>query len=238
VLKPRISFSVLLPFLSLTLWLVLVPTQTGYVYYLLVQLSHGSLQAELGSGDFTLSIPRNKFLAWSLNGIAMREAPLIKAVDIPGTVGGILISLPTTWPDDWCPANLSFDARRFLSWPLFCLPAWWFAGRGLDSILRWRHPRWWTLLIGTLLCAGFLFFLGGMRFGLSASDRSDITWLYWGPALRIRLFATFPAVWLRRARAGKPAPAKAPVEVPVPLIAAPTFVKIRTPRRSPLHPTP
>ncbi|HTV82876.1 MAG TPA: hypothetical protein VME18_09525 [Acidobacteriaceae bacterium] len=213
--KPRISFPVLLPLLSLTLWLVLVPTQTGYVYFRLVQLSHGSTQMELGSGDFTIFVPRNRFLVWSLNGIAMREAPLIEAIDIPGTLGDILISLPTTWPDTWCPANLSFDAWRFLSWPLFCLPAWWFVGRGLDTLLGWRRPRWWTLLAGSLLSTGFLILLFGIRFVESAQERASDTWIWFGLALWTLLFATFPAAWLRRTFARKPAPGETPADLAV-----------------------
>jgi hypothetical protein len=215
VLKPRISFSVLLPLIALTLWTVLVPTQTAYVYFRLLQLTHGSPRVELDSGNISFSVPRDHLLSFSLEGIAQREHSFIEAVYIPGNVGDILISLPTTWPTTWCPAHLTFDEWRCLSWPIFCLPAWWFAGRGLDALLGWRRPRWWTLLIGTLLCAGFLFLLCGLRFGLSASDRSGITWVYWGLALWTFLFATFPSAWIRRAFTRKFTAAEIPAEVPI-----------------------
>ena len=205
----------LLPLIALVLWTVLVPTQTGYVYLRLVQLSHRSAEMELRPGDVTVSVPRSNLLAWSLNGIATREAPFTEAVNIPGTVGDILISLPTTWPETWHPANLSFNAWRIVSWPLFCLPFWWFAGRGFDALLGWRRPRWWTLLIGTLLCAGFLFLLCGLRFGLSASERSGTTWVYWGLSLWTLLFATFPAAWIRRAFSAKHPLAETPAEARV-----------------------
>jgi len=187
-------------------WIVLVPTQTLCVYIRFVRLSHGAAPIDLHSGDFSFSVPHNMLLTWSLDGIAAREAPFIEAISIPGTVGDILISLPTTWPETWCPANLTFDAWRFVSWPLFCLPFWWFAGRGLDALIGWRHPRWWTLLIGTLLCAGFLFLLVMLRCVESAEERATGTWILCGFGLWTLLFATFPIAWLRRALGNRAAP--------------------------------
>lgn len=213
--KPQVSFSTLLPLLSLTLWFVLVPTQTAYVYARLTQLSHGAPEIYLRSGDFTISVPRSRFLAWSLNGIAAREAHFVEAMHLPGMLGEIFSSLPTSWPDSWYPASWTLDAWRFVSWPLFCPPFWWFAGLGIDTLLAWRHPRWWTLLIGSLLCAGFLILLIGIRSVESPHERATDTWIWCGCCLWVLLFAAFPAAWLRRAFAGKHAPVQAPAELPV-----------------------
>jgi len=195
----RISFSLLLPILELTLWFVLVPTQAGLDYLHLRQMAHGAASLRLQFGEFTLDLPRNRFLPYALESTAMRESKTITAINMPGTFGEILVSLPTSWPESWRPAALPLFSWRAFSFPFFALPAWWFAGRGLDALLGWRQPRWWTLLIGTLLCAGFLTLVLGFRFGLSAQDRADIGWVLVGCALWTALLAPFPAVWIRQA---------------------------------------
>jgi hypothetical protein len=113
--------------------------------------------------------------------------------------GEMLISLPTTWPQSWHPVNVPLFAFRSFVLPFFSLPAWWFVGSGVDNLLGWRQPRWWTLLIGTLLFAGFLVILIGLRFGTSAEDRLDDSWIVLGFGFWTLAFASFPAVWARRA---------------------------------------
>jgi len=192
----RIHFAVLLPILELTLWAVLVPTQTAYVYFRLAQLSRGSSTVELGNESYQFSIPRDRLLIWSLNSVGTRESHTVTAINMPGMFGEVLVSLPTTWPSSWHPQGWPLDAWRALAFPFLALPAWWFAGRGLDSLLRWRRPRWWTLLAGSLLCAGFLTLLCGFRFGMSAEERLGSNWILWGCAFWAVVFATFPAAWI------------------------------------------
>jgi len=60
----------------------------------------------------------------------------ITYLNFPGLFGSLLVDRFTTWPDDWTPAwaePLGLWGWRALSWPIFCLPFWWLAGRGLDS---------------------------------------------------------------------------------------------------------
>ncbi len=204
VRKPPVSISVLLPLLSLTLWLVLVPTGTASDYFSLSRLSPGSSRIEFGSPEFRVSIPRDHLLSLTLISVTHSESHLISAINMPGMAGELLFSIPT-WPDSWHPSSLPFECWRALSWPFFCLPAWWFAGRGADALLGWRRPRWWTLLVGSLLFAVFATLFFGFRFGMSAEERSGDIWILQGCALWTLLLATFPAVWIRRAFARKPA---------------------------------
>jgi len=211
VRKPSISFSVLLPLLALMVWAVLVPTETAYIYLRLSQLSPRSPRLEFNIDRYRIAIPRNRLLSFALMGVATTQSHLVTAANLPGTAGEILISLPTSWPNSWRPHTFSLDSWRCLSWPFFCLPAWWFAGRGIDALLGWHRPRWWTLLIGSLLFAAFAALFFGFRFGMSAEERSGTTWVLWGCALWALLFATFPVAWIRRAFAAKPTPAAVPV---------------------------
>lgn len=129
----------------------------------------------------------------------MRDSEIISSVNIPGVFidapvsrlfGGAIHRNPFGW---------TWIAWRAISYPFFCLPAWWFAGRGLDALLGWRRPHWWTLLIGTFLCAGSLTLLLGLRFGLSAAEGAGDSWIVLGFGFWTLAFASFPAVWARRA---------------------------------------
>lgn len=196
----RVSFSLLLPLLELTLWLVLVPTQAVWVYVHLRQMAAGSSELRLQAGEFSLTIRRKEFLAYALTSVTMRTSPILATINFPG----VFIEAPVSavlrgGPHAWHPLVYTWESWREISFPLFCLPAWWFAGRGLDAFLGWRRPRWWTLLIGTMLCAGFLTLLLGFRFGMSSEDRAGTEWLLWGCGLWTLMFAPFPAYWVRRA---------------------------------------
>ncbi len=188
------------------LWLVLVPTQVAFVYVRLHQLARASPELKLQVGQFGGTVRRDKLLPFALELVGLREFSTITAINAPGMLGEFLVSVPTSWPDSWHPSNLSLFGWRCVTLPFFCIPAWWFAGRGLDAILGWRHPRWWTLLIGTLLCCGFLILLLGFRFGMSFEDRAGTAWILWGCGLWALMFAPFPALWIRRAFARQPSP--------------------------------
>ena len=195
----------LLAVLELTLWAVLVPTQAALVYLRMRQMAKGSPQLHLQIGEFSLAIPRKEFLTHALTSVTMRISPILATVNFPGTFIEAPVSTALSGtPHAWHPFVYTWESWREISFPLFCIPAWWFAGRGLDALLGWRRPRWWTLLIGTLLCAGFLTMLLGFRFGMSAQDRAGMEWVLWGCGLWTLMFAPFPACWIRRIFEGRP----------------------------------
>jgi hypothetical protein len=206
----RVTFSLLLPILELTLWFVLVPSQAAFVYFRLRRMAPNSADLRLRVGEFAVLIPRTRLLPYAVESVAMRESRTITAVNAPGLLGEIVISLPISWPNSWHPTGLPLFAWRSLVLPFFCLPAWWFVGRGLDALCGWHCPRWWTLLAGTLLSAGFLTLLLGLRFGLSRGDRVDDVWIFLGLALWTLEFALFPALWLRRSLTARTASISGP----------------------------
>ncbi len=60
-------------------------------------------------------------------------------LNVPALLVEIAIDLPTAWPDYYRPAwswPLGLDGYRALTWPIWALPLWFFAGRGLDSLFR------------------------------------------------------------------------------------------------------
>lgn len=63
-------------------------------------------------------------------------------LNIPGAVAEIGISLPTSWPESYSPGwawPLGLDGFRALTWPIWALPFWFLAGRGIDSRFHAKH---------------------------------------------------------------------------------------------------
>jgi len=62
-------------------------------------------------------------------------------LNMPACLVEIGISLPTSWPESYRPKwswPVGLDGFRALSWPVWALPFWFFAGRGIDSLLHER----------------------------------------------------------------------------------------------------
>ena len=196
--RSRFSFSILLPLLELTIWvaLVLAPATLTYVRLQRSAQSWGDLTIK--HGDLTATIPKNERLSFELRRAAEGTSTIVTATSLPGLFVEALTSIPT-WPDSWHPASLPLDAWRCLSWPVFCLPFWWFVGLGADALLGWKHLHWATLLAGTSLCVLFIVVILGFRFGLSVADRgAETNWIFWGVGLWIGLFGVFPVAWIRQ----------------------------------------
>jgi hypothetical protein len=197
----RASFSVLLPLFELALWAAFVAVPATLVFLNLKQLAHGSPTAHLGSGSFIAEIPREHFL-WFALASANEKSHTITAVNLPGMVPEILLSLATSWPAEWHPAGWMGDTWRVVAFPFFCVPAWWFVGLGLDSLFGWRRLQGGTFLLGSIFFLLFLTLFFGLFFGISASERaeSSMDWVYWGIGLWSLLFSIFPCAWLLQSR--------------------------------------
>lgn len=113
-------------------------------------------------------------------------------LNFPGLFGGLLMDrLFPAWPQEWIPTwaePLGMWGWRALSWPVFSVPFWWLAGRGLDSFIasltridgsrsiRW-FEGWGFAAIGALilvLCSGLSF----MSDSELKSDSPEIHWLF------------------------------------------------------------
>jgi hypothetical protein len=198
----RASFSVLLPLFELVTWIVLIVVPATLVFLNLNQIAHGSPTAHIDSENFSANIPRQQFWSFAFSSATNSRAHAITAINIPGIIPAILFSLSTSLPQSWHPAGWVLDTWRAVVFPLFCLPTWWFAGLGVDSLLGWRRLHWGTLLSGSIFFFLFVTLFLGFRFGMSASERAegDSDWILWGVGLWALLFATFPCGWLRQNR--------------------------------------
>lgn len=133
--KTRVSLSVVLPLLELTVWAVLVPAEIVQIWYGAHQASSISKSATARVGGIELTMPPDQWVSFTLRWQRLKYARAIIATNLPGLAADALISLPTGQPGKWHPAAISLDNWRGLVFPFYCLPAWWLAGLGLDGLL-------------------------------------------------------------------------------------------------------
>jgi hypothetical protein len=197
-----ITFALILPLAELCVALLVLTLPALLIFLNLETLAHGTGAAHIEFGQFSQTIPRSDFLSYATQSSAFQSSHALTALNMPGMFGEIIVSLPTTGPDRWYPAGLSLESFRSVIMPLFCLSAWVLAGCGVDAILGWRKLDWSVLLTGTLLCVMFGVFLVGI--GIVSlqvkSEREDSSFILCGLSLWTVLFATLPAVWIRRWR--------------------------------------
>jgi len=193
----RISFSFLLLFFELSVWAVMVPIQAGLLWYWVHETAHDSETVSIHSGQFEGTLPRNQLLTWARISVTSQRSQTITAINLPGVLVEVLISLPTSWPGTWHPASLPMDSWRSCSLPFFCLSAWWLVGQGIDGLLGRRRLHLAMLLTGSIL---FLLFLVpfGAFFWAPASDRADMAWLLPGFGFWTLAFGVLPFAWLRQ----------------------------------------
>jgi hypothetical protein len=194
----RIPFSVLFPIGELAVWASVILSQTTLTFYGLNHAAHGSEVVATHFGQYGVILPRNQWFFFSLQTVTMRQSHIISAINFPGMLIDSFMPLLSSWrPLRYLP-YLPMDSRRALTLPIFCLPAWWLVGRGIDGLLGRKYLHWAALLTGSVLFVLFVVVLLGFTFGLSAADRADSHWILWGLALWVLAFAVLPIVWLQR----------------------------------------
>lgn len=177
--------------------------QTTLMFYGIRHAARGSVAIGMHFGQFAVVVPRNRWFFFSLQSVAMRYSHTISAINFPGILVDLLMTLVPPWKPLGHPPQLTMDSWRGLSLPIFCLPAWWLVGRGIDVFRGRKQLHWGTLLTGSILFTLFAIVLLGFTFGLSAADRADASWMLWGLALWVLAFGILPLTWLRTRHRGK-----------------------------------
>jgi hypothetical protein len=212
--RSGVSFSFLLPFLELAIWVMVVLAPSTLVYFQLRRAAERSHDNSVVVGGVRFNLSREQLYSltfFSTHGKA------IEAANLPGIFIEVALSLPTTWPASWHPHDIEGESWRVLSLPVYCAPFWWFAGLGMDALAHRRRLHVSVFFIGSLLCSVFAFvFFGTLIAGVGEPADRDMNWLVSGLCLWAILFGAFPAAWYRqRSLAKKEAgAAKAPVPQP------------------------
>jgi hypothetical protein len=198
----RAPFRLLLPVVALAVWVILVPSYAGLQYYRVRHLRQGSEQAIDTIGAIAIRVPKDRWFQFVMASIPEDRYHAVAALNLPGLIPDVLLSLPTTQPGKWHPSTLTLEAWRSYALPFYCLPFWWFVGHGLDTLLARRRLRQVGLWAGSalfLVCIVCLFGYVTSRPG----DQADLRWLVPGFGLWAVLFAILPFNWLRRKNTGE-----------------------------------
>ena len=205
----RFTLSLWLPIFAMLLSaaIVLVPAVRVYLRW----------KAAIGSGDklmltagkFQMMIPRERMLRSAVEMNAMQEQGTISLLNAPGHLPGALASQLVVGHANGFPDSFGPFLWRVLTIPLFAIPAWFFAGRGIDGLLLRRRMGLFDLVLSSTLVLLSLVLSVGLRFGLSESERTGdallVSYIF-GFAWWSLLFAFPLSAWVRqRLRKANPA---------------------------------
>ncbi len=195
-----LPFSMLLPLLALTVWVGIVAVPTTLTFNQLQQIGRTGHNATVGVNKFHTTITPQSFLPYALNQAVITRSHAITALNLPGAILAMPVSIATTWPDEWYPQRLDLWTWRALTVPIYCLPMWWLAGVGIDALLRRRRLRWPLAFLATFLGAVLVLLFVVTAIGRQTPDRVGGLWVYAGLTQWILLLTTLPAAWLRQRR--------------------------------------
>ena len=172
--KPSIRFalSLWLPVFAVLLSaaIVLVPAARVYLRWKTAIGSGDRLM--LTTGKFQMMISREKMLRTAVEMNAMRAQGTISLLNAPGYLLGALASQLVAHHPKGYPDALGPFLWRALSMPLFAIPAWFFAGRGVDGLLLRRRMRLFDLVLSAILVLVSIALSAGLRFRLTESERA------------------------------------------------------------------
>jgi hypothetical protein len=197
----RLTLSLWLPIFAVLLSaaIVLVPAIRSYLRWK-AAIRNGD-KLVLTMGEFQMILTRERMLRSAVEMTAMREQGAICVLNAPGQILGALASQLVAHHANAFPDSLGPFLWRILSLPLFAIPAWFFAGRGIDGLLLRRRMRLLDLTLSVILVLLSLALSAGLRFGLSESERAGqglLTFYIFGFALWSLLFAFPLSAWVRQ----------------------------------------
>lgn len=172
-LRLRFALSLWLPLLAVLLSAAIVLVPAVRVYLRWKTAIGNSDKLMLTMGEFQMMIPREHMLRSAVEMNAMREQGTIYLLNAPGYLLGAFASQLVVHHANGFPDSLGPFLWRVLSLPLFAIPAWFFAGRGIDGLLLRRRMRLFDLVLSAILVLLSLALSAGLRFGLSESERAS-----------------------------------------------------------------
>lgn len=196
-----LQFSLALPLICLAIWVtvVLVPTTFAFLHMKSRANSTGSLTIRTPTIDAT--IPRENFFPLALHGATIHTAKAVAGINIPAFFVEAGLSLLTSWPHRLYPSRYLLESWRALVFPIYALPAWWYAGRGMDGLLARRQLGIVEPIFSSLVSLGLLVLAFGFQFGLAPAEREPGNeWFIFGFTFWALLAAIGPMGWLRQKR--------------------------------------
>jgi hypothetical protein len=196
-----LPFRMLLPVMAVVVWLGIVAGPAAMMDHELRRVTGNVKNATVSVGTFHTTIPPERFLAFAVNEAVVTHSHVITAVNLPGALMEMPISLATTVPEEWYPKPLDWWTWMAIGTLFYCLPAWWLVGLGVEALVGPRRLRWPWAVLGGVLCGMLMVLLAGFLFGGSTANHAGGGWVFAGLGLWIVLFALLPVAWVRQRRA-------------------------------------
>jgi hypothetical protein len=197
----RFGLSLWLPILAVLLSAAIVLIPALRIYFRWRTAIGNGDKLMLTTGHFQMMIPREHLLRSAVQMNAMQEQSTIVLLNAPGHLLGAFASQLIVHHPNGFPDSLDPFLWRVLSLPLFAIPAWFFAGRGIDGLLLHRRMRLFDLVLSAILVLLSFALSVGLRFGLSESERAGdalLVYYIFGFACWGFLFAFPLLAWVRQ----------------------------------------
>jgi len=192
-----------LPVVALAVWTVVIALPAVQTYSRLRAIGAQGKNATVTVGTFHGTILAENFWSFAVNEAVVTHSHALTAMQLPGALVEMPLAIALTNPSLWYPKELDEWTWSLLETPLYCLPAWWLVGLGLEGLLGRRWVRWPSLLLGSVAWGTFAFMLCEYLLGWMLPGRAVEGWVVAGFGLWIVLFAVLPAAWVRRVLRGR-----------------------------------
>jgi len=193
-------FRWLLPVVGVSVWVWVIALPAVQTYRALRAIGAQGKNAAVSVGTFHATILAENFWPFAVNEAVVTHSHALTAIAMPGALVEMPLTIALTNPSLWYPKQMDEWTWSLLEAPLYCLPAWWLVGLGMDGLLGRRRVRWPLLLLGSVAWATFAFMLCEYLLGWLLPGRAVEGWVVAGFGLWIALFSVLPAVWILRGR--------------------------------------
>ena len=193
-------FGWLLPVVGVAVWVWVIALPAVQTYRALRAIGAQGKNAAVSVGTFHATILAENFWPFAVNEAVVTHSHALTAIAMPGALVEMPLTIALTNPSLWYPKQMDEWTWSLLEAPLYCLPAWWLVGLGMEGLLGRRRVRWVLLLLGSVAWATFAFMLCEYLLGWLLPGRAVEGWVVAGFGLWIALFSVLPAVWILRGR--------------------------------------
>lgn len=193
-----VRFTWVLPVLSLMVWAMVVMVPAVQTYWMLRAIGAQGKNATVTVGAFHGTIVPENFGPFAVNEAVVTHSNALTAMELPGALVEMPLTVALTNPTLWYPKQLDEWTWSLLETPIYCLPAWWLVGLGMEGLMGRRRVRWPLLLLGSVAWGTFVFMLFEYLAGWTRPEHAVESWVVAGFGLWIVLFGVLPAAWVLR----------------------------------------
>jgi hypothetical protein len=167
------SFAILLPIIVVIVCFLSVAVPAARIDGILRQRAGAATSVRIRFGEFTLVVPKDRFLAYGFERAAYSAQGFVTTVNVPAAFVASAVSLLVAKRPRWAPPGMMPWQWLVLTYPLYSVPAWIFVGWALDTCIHRRQMRAAIAWASTLLSCASGSLAIGLRFGMTESERAN-----------------------------------------------------------------